>query len=390
MKLVSLVKNVLLCSLILIVFLAVSGASQAQGSQQTNPSPTTFLPCGLPATWAVFNSSSTITTFELTADCTYGANAVSTNWDFLEFDSGDFTINGNGFTITGPPNGGFLSIEGASATVTLNNVTFRQNISNQLATVSVDEGRLNIRDVIFENNAASAAVEVDDNGEAYLDNVRFLNNRWGRPSTANTGSAVMIRPGGTTFTRITNAVFDGNSNAPAVIAVWGQSGGSGVLELRGCVIFRNNVNADGERASHWVTTEGGVVNDYSRCPKKKEKVPTATPTPRPRAVTCPTFSQATGIAVHATYGLDSGIQCQRLDGGGIGIQSIIDAGFIDAVDIWGYVVQGVEVCFPQAGRLLFLDASLMPRRAAPLESTVVNGQTCASISSPGSIVLMPN
>ena len=107
-------------------------------------------------------------------------------------------------------------------------------------------------------------------------------------------------------------------------------------------------------------------------------------------MTCPTFSQATGIAVHATYGLDSGIQCQRLDGGGIGIQSIIDAGFIDAVDIWGYVVQGVEVCFPQAGRLLFLDASLMPRVAAPLESTVVNGMTCASISSPGSLVLMPN
>ena len=31
MKLVSLVRNVLLCSSILIVFLAVSGASQAQG-----------------------------------------------------------------------------------------------------------------------------------------------------------------------------------------------------------------------------------------------------------------------------------------------------------------------------------------------------------------------
>ena len=138
----------------------------------------------------------------------------------------------------------------------------------------MDEGRLNIRSVIFENNAATTVVEVDDNGEAYLDNVRFLNNRRGEASRENTGSAVMIRPGGTTFTRITNAVFDGNSNAPAVIAVWGESGGSGVLELRGCVIFRNNVNADGERASHYVTTQTGVVNDYSRCPKKKkEKIP---------------------------------------------------------------------------------------------------------------------
>ena len=117
-------------------------------------------------------------------------------------------------------------------------------------------------------------------------------------------------------------------------------------------------------------------------------MPTATH--RPLAATCVDLSAATGITVGATFGIGSGVQCQRLDGGGIGIQSIIDAGFIDAIDIWGYVDQGIEVCFPQAGRLIFLDANAMPRAAAPLTSTVVNGKTCALIFTPGSIVLLPN
>ena len=123
--------------------------------------------------------------------------------------------------------------------------------------------------------------------------------------------------------------------------------------------------------------------------RKQEKLPTATATPRPLATTCIDLNQATGIAVHATYGLGSGVQCQRLDGGGIGVQAIVDAGFIDAVDVWGYVEQGVEVCFPQAGELLFLDARMMPRAITPLASTIVNGMTCGAVETPGSIVLVP-
>ena len=107
-------------------------------------------------------------------------------------------------------------------------------------------------------------------------------------------------------------------------------------------------------------------------------------------MTCVGLGADTGIAVYATYGLGSGVQCQRLDGGGIGIRSIVDAGFIDAVDIWGYVEQGVEVCFPQSGTLLFLDARAIPRAATPLASYIANAMTCGWIESPGSIVLMPH
>ena len=87
-------------------------------------------------------------------------------------------------------------------------------------------------------------------------------------------------------------------------------------------------------------------------------------------------------------GLTSGVQCQRLDGGGIGVAALADS-YILAVDIFGYVEQGVEVCFPQAGRLFFLDSRFSPRRMSLMTATVVDGMTCASIDTAGSIVLLP-
>ena len=96
------------------------------------------------------------------------------------------------------------------------------------------------------------------------------------------------------------------------------------------------------------------------------------------------------MTFEATYGLDSGVHFRQLDGAGIGIQSIIDAGYLAALDVYGYVEQGVEVCFPQIGRVIFLDARTMPRAITPLEANYRDNMTCVSISSPGSLVLLPN
>lgn len=107
--------------------------------------------------------------------------------------------------------------------------------------------------------------------------------------------------------------------------------------------------------------------------------------------TCVSLSEAeNGIQVSATYGLQSGVQCQELDARGIGIRSVLEAGFVKAVDVWGYVEQGVEVCFDTSGPLLFLDATTAPRTIYSLPSTVNNGQTCGLINRPGSIVLQPS
>ena len=366
------VKNVLLCFLFLILFLAVPVQSQTATptapARLTNPSVSA---CGLPTTWAEFTSAATAATFNMTADCTFNSWDVDRNFAFLYFSSGAFTINGNGHSIIGPANASWtLYVGGASTVLDLNDVTIRQAGAMDASVITVSAGRLNARNVIFRDNHSTNILNVVADGQAYLENVQVLNNRG-----LGSGPTVVLTTGGALLS-ITNGIFRGSTGFDYLIDFAGD------VQLQGCI-----TRADGLGDNQ---QSGGVITDSSRCPKKKEKkLPTATSTPRPLAVTCPALSQF-GIAVHATYGLASGVQCQRLDGGGIGIQSIIDAGFIDAVDIWGYVEQGVEVCFPQAGRLLFLDARAMPRAIATLESTVVNGMTCASINSPGSIVLMPN
>ncbi len=403
------IKRILLCAW-LSLFCVLAIPVESQPAQLTNPGAAQMSACGLPPSYALFTSASTITTFNLTADCTLSSSNMPNENSWMTFNSGQFIINGNGHTITGPSNGHLIYTRNAGTVVTLNDAVIRQAGSPTVFAVIADSGaRVNVRNVIFRDNVAASTVSAGDNGQLYLEDVQFLNNRRGTSAT-NLGSAVAIRgdafPSG--FVSITDALFQGNTNSPNVIAVQGGPGNTGALELYGCIIFRENVNDEGSPAQNYLAFNGGTVTDNSadscsdteagfsywlsltpQPKKRKEKVPTAIPTPRPPAVTCPTLSAVSGIAVRATYGLESGIQCQRIDGGGIGIQSIVDAGFIDAVDIWGYVVQGVEVCFPQAGRLLFLDARTSPRAISPLESTVVNGMTCASISTPGSIVLMP-
>ena len=130
-----------------------------------------------------------------------------------------------------------------------------------------------------------------------------------------------------------------------------------------------------------------------RTSKKKKDPPRPTPTATPRpayAASYTALQTETGMTFEAAYGLDSGVHFRQLDGGGIGVQSIIDAGPLAALDVYGYVEQGVEVCFPQIGRVIFLDARTMPRAITTLPATVKNGMTCVYLDSPGSLVLLPN
>ena len=399
----------LLCFLI-ILLLALPAASQAQATatptpfptanatqlaeietQQTFPllNPSTVAPCGLPVRSSGFSSGGS-RTFTMTADCVISANQIHTGnfgtTAFMMFTGGGpYTINGNGYSIIGPPNARLFAIAN-NVTLNLNNVTIRGAGGTGIPVAEVaTRGTFTAVDITFQSNLALSAVAVTL-GSVDFRNAKFQGNRFQQAaiSSVNQLNRVFINQA-----EFVNNVITEAENVLSIQA--------GDLILEGRVAYRANTDLSGRRANliftsdivNPVTTNAAIIE--IRIPKKKdEEVPTATPTPRPLAVTCPALSQATGIAVSATYGLTSGIQCQQLNGAGIGVQSIIDAGFIDAVDIWGYVDQGVEVCFPQAGRILFLDARMMPRAIVPLESTVVNGMTCASISSPGSLVLMPN
>ena len=96
----------------------------------------------------------------------------------------------------------------------------------------------------------------------------------------------------------------------------------------------------------------------------------------------------TGLRLHAYDGMDSGIQFRRLDHCGVGIESVIDMGFLDAVDIWSDVGSGYDVCFPQIGRIVFLDAATSPRSVVFPEYRFDDGWTCASMGRAGTMVLV--
>ena len=380
--------------------------------------PTNLAGCGLPAGASEFTSASSITTFNMTEDCTYERWAVAIPNALMAFTSGRFTINGNGHTISGPSNTTVFYVAGANTVLNLNNIAFSNSGERNFPVINIATGAtLNGQNLIFREtrNPATRTKLWVSNSRANLRNVQFLNNIQTSTGT-NVGSAITaFNTGDVTTLSITNGIFRGNRNSihtgtgnshAGVITIL-RTGTT--LTLNGCMTFDSNVQADGSTAALDVANISagglGTVNDrrtglcpaggfvFPQYPQPKKSKETATPWPsatsRPLATTCIDLNQATGIVVHATYGLASGVQCQRLDGGGIGVQAIVDGGFIDAVDIWGYAEQGVEVCFPQAGNLLFLDARMMPRTVAPLASQIVNGMTCGAIETPGSIVLMP-
>ena len=343
--------------------------------QLTNP--IVMASCGLPATWARFTSTATVRTFNMTSDCDFSTHLSTDGFLHFQVSSGEFTVNGNGYSIIGPPNAYVFYVD-RDSTLNLNNVTIRQSGGSTDITVG-SGGRLNGSSLTFRNSNAESIVSVS--GEAMLKNVQFLDNQKSSGSVGilGTGSSSII---------LTNGVFRGNTVLQNLSYVYLASGTSSI-ELR-CVVFANNSYPDGMAAPGYST--GVIVRGCSKS-KKKEKVPTPTPTATPRPAYGASYvalQTATGMTFKATYGLDSGVHFRQLDGAGIGVQSIIDAGYLEAFDVYGYVEQGVEVCFPQIGRVIFLDARTMPRAITPLESTVVNGQTCVSINSPGSLVLLPN
>ena len=118
-------------------------------------------------------------------------------------------------------------------------------------------------------------------------------------------------------------------------------------------------------------------------------VPTPTPTPIPTP-TGYTLMENTALEVSAVDGLSSGIQFQRVDAAGVGIQWVIDLGLIDAVDVWSNIGQGYEVCFPQEGAIIFLDAATAPRTVTSVEWFSRAGYSCAALDRAGTLVLVPS
>ena len=332
----------------------------------------------------VTGAGASLTVSDLTIDGTTGAPVIDVG--------AGASLTLNDVTITGAAVDPVIDADGAGVSLTLNDVTITSSGTSGGRVVQINDGAsLDGRNVVFRGNAGMP-IAVNGNGTtAELTNAQFLDN--GPADTDNRRGSVLTAWGGTQAEPITVtinvATFSGNSGRPQVL----RANGEVTITLSGCIRASGNTNADGDPALFsGVEGNGDVIGGPGGCPRKKKKeetpVPTATERP-PTAATCMGLRESTGIAVNATFGLASGVQCQQLDGGGIGIQALAD-NYIAAVDIWGYVDQGVEVCFPQAtGRIFFLDARMIPRSVVPMQSYVADNMLCASTETPGSIVLLP-
>ena len=83
-----------------------------------------------------------------------------------------------------------------------------------------------------------------------------------------------------------------------------------------------------------------------------------------------------------------GAQGQRVEAWQTGAPSL-QSGFVDGVDIWGYVTPGIEVCFRRyGGAMVFLDAATSPRTLSPLNAYYSQGMVCAIINNAGTVVLL--
>ena len=105
--------------------------------------------------------------------------------------------------------------------------------------------------------------------------------------------------------------------------------------------------------------------------------------------TCEILMHETDIEVTDMSGLGVGYQCQRADATAVGDLRVIAMGLVDAVDVWGWIAKGVEVCFPQSGAAVFLDAAHAPRTLHSLVSyRNGNGMTCVEIDRAGTVALV--
>jgi hypothetical protein len=81
----------------------------------------------------------------------------------------------------------------------------------------------------------------------------------------------------------------------------------------------------------------------------------------------------------------------------VGDGTLVNAGIIQAVDVFGFTANGVQVadfnlpitvCLQGNGRMFYRDATNAPHVTVPLAVSSNNGYTCASIPNAGTVVLV--
>lgn len=230
----------------------------------------------------------------------------------------------------------------------------------------------------------SPSLATDTPGGILLSNVRDasltrVEIRGSRlPEDATQGSALNLI--GANKVAISDSTFFLNhGGSGAIAAVGGEpQDRRTVVHLCGRITFTESSPVDIADPHHRI---GGCPRD-SRVSDGYEE-PKPTPTPKPSTcLSLPESVRVTGISVST--------QCQLVGGASLG-DADLAARFVEAVDIWSWVLPNTQVCFKdRIGSITFLDAAYAPRAVSQLPAFVIDGATCTRIHTAGTVVLMPD
>ena len=354
-----------------------------------NPAPTAGA-CGLPLQGVLQNSAS----YSLTANCQLTGP--------LYIPKGlTVSINGNGYKIKSPSGKRGIHTGG---TTTISNAVFDGGSDANLVTAL--KSNLTVTQSTFRNHKRPLRIY---DATITFDRVLFEENDVG---TYNWGSVMQVFRSATVTVR-DSILRDNKGGRGAIFIGFPHSSSQNIkpsVTLTGCTNFSGNTPADSfinnsgndgtltNNASGACTGQIGAVEvSEAVAPSKDSDETSSAGSQRSRARSSTRLpicsghwlNQNTGIRVWATYGLCSGVQFRRLQAGWVtGNQQVIDAGFMDAVDVYGYAEQGVEVCFPAYGAMVLLDASTSPRTLEPLHSYRDEHWICGAFAKAGTAVLI--
>ena len=346
-----------------------SGSSALQYTQKANAT------CGLPDGGWVFGSQ----TFTLTGTCTLSETLLIPASASVVIDGGGNTINLNGLTV-GIRAWGDLTLRN----VVIIGAGLTPLVTYLDKTVHISEStfRDNAGPLIFQDSIATL-------DEVTIENHAHNSAEWS--SLPPLPSAVYVNL--STRMTIRDSVFRGNTGGVGAIHAGApyQYGSRPHTTLEGDNTFENNSPTDiyaphGLRPPPPPKDEGPGSGGGGGGGGSGSVQPTPVTWSSSMCYFCPDL-EARGFRLSATHGLASGVQMRQIGRDGIGNQAVLDDGFIDAVDVWGYVEQGVEVCFPQIGQLILLDATTSPRVIVSLNAYSKDGMTCTSLDRPGTVVL---
>ena len=268
------------------------------------------------------------------------------------------------------------------------NSTFYANTSanegGALYVSATDTPTANVRHVTFVNNEASEANGASKNGNALFAATAATANMYNsiivEKSSAGGNSCQgldantknIIQDGHTSCATDSDLGTDpklgGRAGSPAYYTLRAGSPAIDEADDTQCGYLEgdNDVDQRGAVRPYGDDCDIGAYEWYPSPPEEKAEAPrrrrsVATPTVEPGCAYCAEL-EAAGFRLRATYGLASGVQFRRLDAGGIGDRAVLESGFRDAVDVFGYAEQGVEVCFPGTGSLLLLGRGHQPAR----------------------------